>query len=148
MALQTKKELFLVWSYLVDVRTAALIIRGDIALRKTAFLSHLYVKTIILPRQARDKHRENSKKEAVFPTSLSESSSSSSPPPPPAFSASAARGVLPGVSSPSLSSSIAPLFSSSSLLLPPTARKRSVFEFSLCLPRVCRGKMFVLYTNG
>jgi len=26
-------------------------------LRKTAFLSHLYIKTIILPRQARDKHR-------------------------------------------------------------------------------------------
>jgi hypothetical protein len=36
-------------------------------LRKTAFLSHFYIKTIILPRQARDKHRENSKKEdAVF----------------------------------------------------------------------------------
>jgi hypothetical protein len=27
------------------------------------FLSHLYIKTIILPRQARDKHRENSKKD-------------------------------------------------------------------------------------
>jgi hypothetical protein len=26
-------------------------------LRKTAFLSHLYKKTIVLPRQARDKHR-------------------------------------------------------------------------------------------
>jgi hypothetical protein len=26
-----------------------------------SFLSHLYIKTIILPRQARDKHRENSK---------------------------------------------------------------------------------------
>jgi hypothetical protein len=26
------------------------------------FLSHLYMKVIILPRQARDKHRENSKK--------------------------------------------------------------------------------------
>jgi hypothetical protein len=37
-------------------------------LRKTAFLSHLYIKTIILPRQARDKHRENSKKDAVFRT--------------------------------------------------------------------------------
>jgi hypothetical protein len=33
-------------------------------LRKTAFLSHLYIKTNILPRQARDKHRENSKKDA------------------------------------------------------------------------------------
>jgi hypothetical protein len=42
--------------------------------------------------------------------------------------------VLPGVSSPSLSSSIAPLFSSSSLLLPPTARARSVFE---SFPYVC-----------
>eukprot|EP01046_Picozoa_sp_COSAG06_P057580 COSAG06_NODE_11271_length_1534_cov_49.620209_1_plen_231_part_00 len=39
-------------------------------LRKTAFLSHLYIKTIILPRQARDKHRENSKKDAVFRTAL------------------------------------------------------------------------------
>jgi hypothetical protein len=28
---------------------------------KTPFLSHLYAKTMILPRQARDKHRENSK---------------------------------------------------------------------------------------
>ena len=30
--------------------------------RKTSFLRHLYLKTIILPRQARDKHRKNSKK--------------------------------------------------------------------------------------
>jgi hypothetical protein len=29
---------------------------------KTAFLRHLHIKTNILPRQARDKHRENSKK--------------------------------------------------------------------------------------
>jgi hypothetical protein len=29
---------------------------------KTAFLRHLYIKTMILPRQARDKHRESSKK--------------------------------------------------------------------------------------
>jgi hypothetical protein len=29
---------------------------------KTGFLSHLYIKVIFLPRQARDKHRENSKK--------------------------------------------------------------------------------------
>ena len=35
---------------------------------KTAFLSHVYIKTIILPRQARDKHRENSEKDAVFRT--------------------------------------------------------------------------------
>jgi hypothetical protein len=37
-------------------------------LQKTAFWSHLYIKTIILPRQAWDKHRENSKKVAVFRT--------------------------------------------------------------------------------
>ena len=30
--------------------------------RKRHFLSHLYIKCMILPRQARDKHRENSKK--------------------------------------------------------------------------------------
>jgi hypothetical protein len=29
-------------------------------------LSHLYIKTIILPRQARDKHRENSKKDRLL----------------------------------------------------------------------------------
>eukprot|EP01046_Picozoa_sp_COSAG06_P066339 COSAG06_NODE_16692_length_986_cov_1.705750_1_plen_203_part_00 len=33
---------------------------------KRHFLSHLYIKTNILPRQARDKHRENSKKSGVF----------------------------------------------------------------------------------
>ena len=30
--------------------------------KKTVFLRHLYIKIMILPRQARDKHRENSKK--------------------------------------------------------------------------------------
>eukprot|EP01046_Picozoa_sp_COSAG06_P023660 COSAG06_NODE_1889_length_8134_cov_3.277785_6_plen_95_part_00 len=35
--------------------------------RKRHFLSHLYIKINILPRQARDKHRENPKKAAVFP---------------------------------------------------------------------------------
>ena len=34
--------------------------------RKRHFLSHLYMKTNILPRQARNKHRENSKKSGVF----------------------------------------------------------------------------------
>ena len=38
------------------------------AVRKRHFLSHLYIKCIILPRQARDEHRENSKK---VPFSLS-----------------------------------------------------------------------------
>ena len=35
---------------------------GTEAVRKRHFLSHLYIKCIILPRQARDEHRENSKK--------------------------------------------------------------------------------------
>jgi hypothetical protein len=33
---------------------------------ENGLLSHLYINAIILPRQARDKHRENSKKDAVF----------------------------------------------------------------------------------
>eukprot|EP01046_Picozoa_sp_COSAG06_P006650 COSAG06_NODE_314_length_17706_cov_366.601940_9_plen_81_part_00 len=32
---------------------------------QSVFLRHLYIKMIILPRQARDKHRKNSKKSAV-----------------------------------------------------------------------------------
>ena len=34
----------------------------DRKVRKWHLLSHFYIKMIILPRQARDKHRENSKK--------------------------------------------------------------------------------------
>ena len=34
--------------------------------RKTPLLRHLYIKCIFLPRQARDKHRENSKKSGVL----------------------------------------------------------------------------------
>jgi hypothetical protein len=34
--------------------------------RKTVVLSHLYTNAIFLPRQAWDKHRENSKKTTVF----------------------------------------------------------------------------------
>ena len=33
---------------------------------KTVFLSHLYTILLILPRQARDKHRESSQKQTVF----------------------------------------------------------------------------------
>jgi hypothetical protein len=33
---------------------------------KAVVLSHLYINAIFLPRQARDKHRENSKKAAIF----------------------------------------------------------------------------------
>jgi hypothetical protein len=39
-----------------------------IAPAKNGILRHLYLKTIILPRQAQDKHRENSKQDAVFRT--------------------------------------------------------------------------------
>ena len=34
--------------------------------RQRVVLRHLYIKTIILPRQARDTHRENSKRERRF----------------------------------------------------------------------------------
>jgi hypothetical protein len=37
------------------------ITRGTLG-ERTGFFSHLYIYMIILPRQARDKHRENSKK--------------------------------------------------------------------------------------
>jgi hypothetical protein len=37
---------------------------------KMVFLSHLYIEANILPRQARDKHRENSKKTTVFSHAL------------------------------------------------------------------------------
>eukprot|EP01046_Picozoa_sp_COSAG06_P073952 COSAG06_NODE_22379_length_724_cov_1.311502_1_plen_75_part_01 len=42
--------------------------RGFVAasVRKRVFLRRFYIKTIILPRQARDKHKKNSKKDA-FP---------------------------------------------------------------------------------
>jgi hypothetical protein len=40
-----------------------------IAGKKTVFLSHLYFKTIILPRQARDKHRETALKKETSPFS-------------------------------------------------------------------------------
>jgi hypothetical protein len=42
--------------------------------RKRHFLSHLYIKCIILPRQARDKHRENSKNDRFLAAALWNSS--------------------------------------------------------------------------
>ena len=33
--------------------------------KKTRLLRHFYIKTIILPRQARDRHKENSKKNSI-----------------------------------------------------------------------------------
>jgi hypothetical protein len=38
--------------------------------RKRHFLSHLYIKCIILPRQARDKHRESTQKKCRFPSGI------------------------------------------------------------------------------
>jgi hypothetical protein len=43
--------------------------------RKRVFLRHLYIKVIILPRQAREKHRENSKTDR-FRRAVSKSSTS------------------------------------------------------------------------
>ena len=34
--------------------------------QKTPFLRHLYIKYMILPRQARDKHRESTQKRMAF----------------------------------------------------------------------------------
>ena len=39
---------------------------GDETVTKRVFLRHLYIKMIILPRQARDKRRENSNKDAFL----------------------------------------------------------------------------------
>ena len=48
-----------------------------IKVRKRHFLRHLYIKCIILPRQAQDKHRENSKKNGVFSQALRKSTGDS-----------------------------------------------------------------------
>jgi hypothetical protein len=37
-------------------------LKGAFEVKKRAFLSHLYIKMMFLPRQARGKHRETSKK--------------------------------------------------------------------------------------
>jgi tetratricopeptide (TPR) repeat protein len=44
--------------------------RGHIQVRKRAFVRHFILKTIILPRQARDKHRESTQKETRILTAL------------------------------------------------------------------------------
>ena len=48
---------------------------GRIGCEKRHFLSHLYIKTNMLPRQARDKHREKSKKSGVLCRTLASTSS-------------------------------------------------------------------------
>jgi hypothetical protein len=40
--------------------------RVEAVRKRVAFLSHLYIKVIFLPRQARDKHRENTQKKMPF----------------------------------------------------------------------------------
>ena len=58
-----------VLTFTSDVLTEAIEWTGAVRARlceKTAFWGHLYIKCIILPRQARDKHRENSKKSTGF----------------------------------------------------------------------------------
>ena len=39
---------------------------GSVWYAQTVLFSHLYIKPIVLPRQARDKHRENSKNRPPF----------------------------------------------------------------------------------
>ena len=56
----------------------------QVLLRKTAFWSHLYIKTIILPRQARDKHRESTQKKMPFSLPQPSRAQSGSPAAPPA----------------------------------------------------------------
>jgi hypothetical protein len=46
--------------------SAAIMSSVEAPVRKTAVLSHSYINAILLPRQARDKHRESSKKSGVF----------------------------------------------------------------------------------
>jgi hypothetical protein len=53
------------WRFLAEFVSGLLYINSkvdDAQVRKRRFLSRLYTNAIILPRQARDKHRENSKK--------------------------------------------------------------------------------------
>jgi hypothetical protein len=50
----------------VEILTLRWEAMGIDPVRKTAFLSPLYIKPNILPRQARDKHRETSKKMPFF----------------------------------------------------------------------------------
>jgi hypothetical protein len=45
------------------------------AVRKRHFFSHLYIKCIILPRQARDKHRKSTQKKCRFPSGGSDAGS-------------------------------------------------------------------------
>jgi hypothetical protein len=56
-------SLFAFFFFVSQQHTVALFDKGLSApVGETGFLSHLYITVIFLPRQARDKHRENSKK--------------------------------------------------------------------------------------
>jgi hypothetical protein len=52
-----------------DLPLSVIIVGVGRAGEKTVFLSHVYIKMMILPTQARDKHRENSKKDRFPQTS-------------------------------------------------------------------------------
>ena len=54
--------LFLISAIYLPMFAYSLAMTTTVPVRKRHFLRHLYIKIIILPRQARDKHRENSKK--------------------------------------------------------------------------------------
>ena len=42
-------------------------LKGAFEVKKRAFLSHLYIKMMFLPRQARDKHRESTQRIVLTP---------------------------------------------------------------------------------
>eukprot|EP01046_Picozoa_sp_COSAG06_P076273 COSAG06_NODE_24258_length_668_cov_0.910369_1_plen_192_part_10 len=121
---------------------------APLILRETAFLRHLYIETIILPRQARDKHGENSKKMPFSPPAMYTRSGRRSyshhhlslhlPPREAAAAAAAAAAHCRGRWLPmigSCSQSTAPCT---------PAKKRLVAQLFLCLSRACLGKMIVL----
>jgi hypothetical protein len=54
--------LFLISAIYLPMFAYSLAMTTTVPVRKRHFLRHLYIKIITLPRQARDKHRENSKK--------------------------------------------------------------------------------------
>jgi hypothetical protein len=119
---------------------------APLILRETAFLRHLYIETIILPRQARDEHGENSKKMPFSPPAMYTRSGRRSYshhhlslhlPPREAAAAAAAAAHCRGRWLPlsgSCSQSTAPCT---------PAKKCLVAQLFLCLSRACLGKMIM-----
>jgi hypothetical protein len=52
----------------VSIEWIARVVGESKARKRQHFLRHLYIKCIILPRQARDKHRESTQKKCRFPS--------------------------------------------------------------------------------